>query len=96
MEKKEVSNLASDTYYFYINLGKQTRQEADNYQKDLENCVKTIKDLTERLEKAKQEKTDLERLIEQSKLKDVEIQKVVGELEKQKVQFRTLVTSVGK
>jgi outer membrane protein TolC len=96
MESTRTSNIATDTYMFFINLGKMTRTQIEESQKQLETAQARVVALEKDIETEKQRVSDLVGQIEELKVKELDARNMAGEIEKHKSQLKTLVLNAVK
>lgn len=88
----DVSTIANDTYFFYVELGKKCRTDIDRTEKALKDTTMDIGNHEAALVELRKTKEALSRQLELLKTKNVDITNVIGDLEKNKRQFKSIVT----
>jgi len=91
-EKFEVSSVAYDAFQFYLALAAKTRE-------DIAGIQQRLTESKSRLEVAKKQALaeesnikELEQDLQAIKQKDIDIKSIISELEKNKAQFKSIVS----
>ena len=93
-DKFEVSSLANDSYQFYLGLASKTREDVTRTQESINTIRNRITEDKKKLEEDERAVRDLEQSLQTLKQKDLDIKAVISDLEKNKAQFKNIVSNV--
>jgi chromosome segregation ATPase len=89
----EVSTVANDTYYHFVELGKKCRTDLEQAENKLKGINTSVAEHEAALVALKKSKEAVAKQIDLLKNKAVEVANIVSELEKNKRQFKSIVTT---
>lgn len=90
-EKYEVSSIASDSYQFYLDLARKTREDIEKVESRIKEKKTEIVSLKQAISEAESDLAGLEKSLTVLKQKGSDIKGVIGDLEKNKAQFQSIV-----
>ena len=88
----EISTVANDSYMFYLSLNKITRDAIVETQEAIKSGKDNIAEMEKRIAQSKDDLQLAESGLALLKQKELDIQGIISELEKNKAQFKNIVT----